>query len=236
MSRLIRLYPRAWRDRYEDEFVALVEAHRPGVRDRVDIVRSAVDARIHPQVQARPEPRGEGELHMSTRVGAAIAAVAGGAVIAGAGLGMNATSVTPSLGYKESGWAFLAAATAFMLLALAAFLSSQRLPAEARYWRAVPAAMFVAALLVMLPWPVSFVGFFATIAAATVFGLVMYGAQGRPTGILIAVTSVMLFGFNTETGAALLTVPFGVAWVAFGLDVLIRRARNTLAEEAQAPG
>jgi hypothetical protein len=54
MSALIRLYPRGWRDRYEAEFVTLLEARPPTIGDRFDIVRSALDARLHPQVR-RPE-------------------------------------------------------------------------------------------------------------------------------------------------------------------------------------
>src|SRR4029077_17181152 len=54
MSALIRLYPRAWRERYEDEFLALLEARPPTFGDRLDIVRAALDARLHPQVR-QPE-------------------------------------------------------------------------------------------------------------------------------------------------------------------------------------
>ena len=58
MSALIRLYPRAWRERYEDEFLALLEARPPTIGDRFDIVRAALDARMHPQVRQpeAPEP------------------------------------------------------------------------------------------------------------------------------------------------------------------------------------
>ncbi len=46
--RLVRFYPRAWRARYEDEFLALLEA-LPGTRhDRVDLLRGALDAYLHP--------------------------------------------------------------------------------------------------------------------------------------------------------------------------------------------
>jgi len=54
VSALVRLYPRAWRDRYEEEFLAMLEARPPTAGDRLDIVRGAIDARIHPQVR-RPE-------------------------------------------------------------------------------------------------------------------------------------------------------------------------------------
>jgi hypothetical protein len=50
MSRLVRLYPRAWRDRYEAEFQALLEERPLTLGDRVDIVRGALDARVHPNL------------------------------------------------------------------------------------------------------------------------------------------------------------------------------------------
>jgi DNA-binding PadR family transcriptional regulator len=58
VSALIHLYPRAWRDRYGDEFLALLDARPPTLGDRLDIVRAALDARMHPQVRQpeAPEP------------------------------------------------------------------------------------------------------------------------------------------------------------------------------------
>lgn len=57
MSGLIRLYPRDWRARYEDEFLSLLAERPPDARDRVDIIRGAIDARMRPQVRrASPEP------------------------------------------------------------------------------------------------------------------------------------------------------------------------------------
>jgi MFS family permease len=50
MSRLLALYPRAWRARYGDEFAELLEARPPSLRDRLDIVVGAIDARVNPQV------------------------------------------------------------------------------------------------------------------------------------------------------------------------------------------
>ena len=56
MTRLIGLYPRTWRDRYEDEFLALLAERPTDPRNSLDIVRSAVDARLHPQVPGAPNP------------------------------------------------------------------------------------------------------------------------------------------------------------------------------------
>ena len=50
MSRLTALYPTTWRERYEDEFDAVLTARPPSVGERVDIVRGALDAHLHPQI------------------------------------------------------------------------------------------------------------------------------------------------------------------------------------------
>lgn len=50
MSALIRLYPQAWRDRYEAEFRGVLASRPPGMRDRIDIVGGAIDARLHAEL------------------------------------------------------------------------------------------------------------------------------------------------------------------------------------------
>ncbi|HET9083892.1 MAG TPA: hypothetical protein VFN41_05755 [Candidatus Limnocylindrales bacterium] len=69
MSALIRLYPRSWRARYEPEFLDLLEARPPSVRDQVDIIRGAIDARLDSGA-----PR---ESNRQTRIAAASAVAAG---------------------------------------------------------------------------------------------------------------------------------------------------------------
>ena len=49
MSMLIRLYPRAWRDRYEAEVLDLLMLRGGSVRVALDLVRGAIDAHLHPQ-------------------------------------------------------------------------------------------------------------------------------------------------------------------------------------------
>jgi hypothetical protein len=46
---LIRLYPRAWRERYEEEFSALIEERPASVGDVFDVAFGAVDAWLVPQ-------------------------------------------------------------------------------------------------------------------------------------------------------------------------------------------
>jgi hypothetical protein len=49
LKALLRLYPRAWRERYGDEFLALMSSHAPGPRLLIDIVAGAIDAHLQPQ-------------------------------------------------------------------------------------------------------------------------------------------------------------------------------------------
>lgn len=46
-ARLLRLYPGAWRDRYEAEVLAVLEQAKLDPRARLDLVRGALDARLH---------------------------------------------------------------------------------------------------------------------------------------------------------------------------------------------
>ena len=48
-SRWLRLYPRAWRKRYEAEMLAVLEARNVDWRTRLDLARGALDAHIHPR-------------------------------------------------------------------------------------------------------------------------------------------------------------------------------------------
>jgi len=52
-TRYVGLYPRAWRDRYGDELEAVLEQDGLGLKTRLDLVRGAVDAHLHP---AAPSP------------------------------------------------------------------------------------------------------------------------------------------------------------------------------------
>jgi hypothetical protein len=57
MSRLVRLYPKAWRKRYEREFEELLRERPIRLRGLVDIVLGAVDAHLHPElIGAAPQP------------------------------------------------------------------------------------------------------------------------------------------------------------------------------------
>ena len=81
MTRLVALYPRAWRDRYEEEFLALLADRPPDPVGRLDIVRGAVDARLHPQVAGSPDPTGSPALGSPWRVRAGWLTLLGGSTL-----------------------------------------------------------------------------------------------------------------------------------------------------------
>jgi hypothetical protein len=56
MSALVKLYPGAWRSRYGDEMEALLEDRRPGRRERMDLIRGAFDAWLHPPRRPASQP------------------------------------------------------------------------------------------------------------------------------------------------------------------------------------
>lgn len=66
--RMVRLYPGAWRERYEEEFAAMIEEMPVTPATLLDIVRGAFDARMRPQIS-------DGRLRMAGRLRASVLAV-----------------------------------------------------------------------------------------------------------------------------------------------------------------
>jgi hypothetical protein len=59
-SWMLHLYPRAWRERYEDEFRAMLDGSASTPSDMLDMLSGAVDAHLRPQVETaggKPSPR-----------------------------------------------------------------------------------------------------------------------------------------------------------------------------------
>jgi hypothetical protein len=79
---LVRLYPARWRDRYGDEFEALLNERPIGPFDVADILLGAIDARLH-VLGGEAGRTTAGRITMSIRVGG-IAALIGAPLWAGA--------------------------------------------------------------------------------------------------------------------------------------------------------
>jgi hypothetical protein len=75
-SLLIRCYPRRWRDRYGDEFAAILEDRHLGPYDVADVLVAAIDAHLHLRgLDAARVPHGG--FAMSQRIGGYAAVIAG---------------------------------------------------------------------------------------------------------------------------------------------------------------
>jgi hypothetical protein len=70
-----------WRERYGDELVVLLEEHPATISDRIDLIRGALDARLHSQVRGAATP--DKEIPVSQRLLAFMAAIGGIAWIIG---------------------------------------------------------------------------------------------------------------------------------------------------------
>ena len=65
-NRLLRLYPRAWRERYGDEFLEFVGPEPLRARQVIDIVSGAIDAHLSREVRRSTAPNGGGALMLTT--------------------------------------------------------------------------------------------------------------------------------------------------------------------------
>jgi hypothetical protein len=158
MSRLVRLYPRPWRDRYEAEFLGLIAERPLTLIERFDVVRGALDARLHPQVRpvtdAEPlPPEPDADLRVARRLGfaAVIGAVLWPAAFAVAAMGPIRYDDYGA--YRDGGAAFPIIILAVALLAGGLIGHLIRLPANS--WPArVSAGVAIPCLLLfgLAPW------------------------------------------------------------------------------------
>ncbi|HEX5822990.1 MAG TPA: hypothetical protein VFY18_00900 [Candidatus Limnocylindrales bacterium] len=214
MSRLVRLYPRAWRERYLAELEDLLADRPPTVRDRLDIVRGAFDAWVHPQLVARPADP-EGGLSGAALFASAAAVIGGGLWIA-TGLTMYAAPVSRDLGYKEVPAAVIMMAAGMAVTALAAIITARSVAVGSRSAGIAALAMLAGAPLIAIGWPLLIVGFFGYVLATAAFGLILARSPGQAFGGLLAFAALFLPAFNTEDERALISIPFGLAWIAIG--------------------
>ena len=77
MSRLLGLYPRAWRRRYGEELRSLTAARPMNARDWLDLVLGAIDAHLHPELVTSEPSAGQpmrdltpDDLRIARRLGA----------------------------------------------------------------------------------------------------------------------------------------------------------------------
>ena len=142
---LLRLYPPRWRDRYGDEFVAVLEERPLGPFDVADVLLGALDAHLHLRGLGAASQHAKG-FPMSLRIGG-YAAIVGGAlwllVLAGNAINDGGDSFAPFLGYAIVG------ATVMTLVALVGLSAFQARSHPVLTWAAfaIPATGAVIGLL-----------------------------------------------------------------------------------------
>jgi hypothetical protein len=247
MKALVRLYPRAWRDRYEEEFVAVLEARPVGPFDAVDIFLGALDARRRAFGRARSMVQRK-EIRMSTRLGG-LAALATGllwfAVMA---------AVALREGFELLGVASMLLGLVTLVLAVIGLGAAQGRAHPVATWTAVAVPVVGAVVTIigflvlnpiygdvpvigdLTPWAIGTVGVMATLIGAILFGLVtlMSRVLSPSAAAMIAVGGfgVLVLAMVGGSGVAALpeilmqillvpaVVAFGVGWLWLGRNAM----------------
>jgi len=238
MSRLLRLYPRAWRVRYGEELADLVASRPLGFGGSIDLVRGALDAHRHPELvdpeitpaigEGPVSRRRYGDLVLARRLGAG--ALVGAVVwIAGWLIAANGPLVHDYDGvYYRDGAAGMPFVFAAMVLLSAGLLGQLiRLPLGA--W--APRAGAVIAMLAgpfwgLAPWYLP-IGLAVAIGIAVLAvgawwrsawsggpALVVLASVILGTG-LVAVTALGL-AFGNEGGIAIAVILMIPIWLGVG--------------------
>jgi hypothetical protein len=198
MRLLLHLYPAAWRERYGEEFTALLEERPLSPFDVLDVVFGAMDARIRPHALALDlAPRRK--RFMNARIGGVGAIVGGGLLLLMMGLGF----LVPDSG-TAAAYLYPVAAVA-LLAALVGLSAVQGRRNPALVWAAV--ALPVAGLLAGL---VGIIGM-AALGDRPLFGsesawsVWMYGNIGVVAGsVLFAAATLVVRVFSRAAAGTLL--------------------------------
>jgi hypothetical protein len=228
MSRLLRLYPAAWRERYEAEFLGTLQEGPVGLTGSVDIVHGAIDAHLHPELIG-------GAPHVWTHRLPGMLATAAGLIWSWYYLRI-VLAAPAEWGYD---------AIIAMLLMLFAVTGDYVAPYARRIGLTV--SVLIAATLLAGVQPLSVIGggmlnfAFGAAAALLLSGGMLtlaavragIGAGGRwlliVGGLLVPVTIAIFvmggFGPTDPGGAPAMVVailPYGIAWAIIGLRMTLR--------------
>ena len=199
MTALLRLYPGSWRSRYRDEMEALLEDRRPGPGERVDLVRGALDAWLHPAAPSRVP---------------ASAALVGGGLWTVTAAAVNTQPTPPDWpGYIAGVLGLALMAAVFLLVATLGCV----LRAGSRGRR--PATIAVAITMV------GYLAWIAALAATATSGLdgpPLAAAQSLAmlgsalVGAVLVRAGDVSIGFLILVGSAAMLLPLTITWLALG--------------------
>jgi hypothetical protein len=244
---LIRLYPAVWRERYGDEFEAVLDERPMGPFDVADIVLGAIDARLRLRGRRAITTTGRG-ISMSLRIGGIAA------IVAGATWGFALVASTGLLPFEvadDDQWllfAIFATGSLSLLLALIGLSAFQAREHAALIWAAfaVPAIGTVVSLVGLMgmalisdaplvagvsSWYLFSFGLIAAFAGSGLFAIASYrtGALSRWGSTLLAVGSLFLLPTLVTAGSqwapsfimvVITVVGFSAGWIVLGASAI----------------
>lgn len=225
---LLRLYPAAWRARYGEEFAELLVSRPPALRDRLDIIAGALDARLHPQVAADPA---EAAGRARDRSVAALLVVAGALLTIWATIGVSFAGTWDGpeepVGRSLLGVSYASGVAGAVLIAIALLLVASRYDWSIGAIGAVGGVLTGSGLV--------FSAFGGGVAALLLLvgGTLMlaWRMRGRLVGtvpaVVLTVTTLLVAGAFlavaasgwTDSGPFWLLVLYGPAWMLVGVDL-----------------
>ena len=248
-SLLIRCYPRSWRDRYGDEFAAILEDRHLGPYDVADVLLAAIDAHLHLRGLDAAR-RTHGGIAMSQRIGGYAAVIAGIlwlAALVGNAINNGADTGSPLLPLLLLG---ATAATLVALVGLSAF-QSRRHPVLVWAAFAIPALGATVSLLGWLAmavtgnsevrivgdigaWMIMSIGVLTLFVGSALFAIATWLTRSlsRRAAAVLGVGSLMVipaltgmaFGWLPDVVAyaavLLAIVAFPVGWMGLGVSAL----------------
>jgi hypothetical protein len=243
MSRLVRLYPRAWRDRYEEEFLILLDERPLTTRDVVDTLRGALDAHLHPHLAGgdiKPSP-------WTHRI-PGLLALAGGATYLASIVGMALAGPSESVWSNVVGWSvilmvlslpgdYMAAHGRRIAIAIG-LLGAIVVAANVAGWSVPGLALALAGFVIVFGGMLAMAAIRAEIQSA-VRWLLLVSVVLVPIAVPVAITLVReaaaLGPLDAGPLAALaILLPYGLTWVSIGLRMTIRGAPTIIDPPAVA--
>lgn len=217
MSPLLRLYPGAWRARYGDEVEALLEAHRLDRRERLDLIRGALDAWLHP-----PSPA----------LAPMFAALIGGGLWTVVATAVLVQPTPPDWPGYLAEIVPLALLAALCLLVAATACALRAGEARSQAIRFATGLVLVGHLAWIGMLGATHFGMVGGVALAAAQALAMIGTIA--VGMLLVRAHDELIGFLMIAAPVAMLVPwsvtwlvFGAAWTAIGLVMWLGRAGRT---------
>jgi hypothetical protein len=234
MNRLVRLYPRAWRDRYEEEFLALLAERPPTFGDLLDTVRGALDAHLNPQAEVDPSP-------WTHRIPGLLALTAGA---------MWSALFVAFVFWHDAAWGVAILAPLSLVLMFLSLLGDY-MSAHGRRIALVLGVVGLCIVVASLPYSL-----FTVVAGISGYLIVLggmltlaairaeIGPPGRWLVLVLAVVLPAAIGFplalglgeisNDESWVLGLLLPYGLAWLLIGVRMAVRGSR-TLSELPTRP-